>query len=206
MGCCHLHTSTPQILSRIPTNKPSQLSLFSSVQPKFRINYQNQNQQPPPISTTRVTQRQPPIPETDAYSVKFRTLGGCKLGISRYPDFEYNDEGGTGSGTGLKIVDGDLDGEVLVNFDLETLYIPPLTSATTRFLGLPLPPFLKIDIVPELFRGIINQKSGKVDLEFRAKFLFSIGSIYKAPPLLVETVNIRGVKGNTEKWERGESE
>ncbi|GMP70101.1 hypothetical protein CsSME_00029102 [Camellia sinensis var. sinensis] len=206
MGCCHLHTSTPQILSRIPTNKPSQLSLFSSAQPKFRINNQNQNQPPPPISTTTVTQRQPPIPETDAYSVEFRTLGGCKLGISRYPDFEYNDEGGTGSGTGLKIVDGDLDGEVLVNFDLETLYIPPLTNATTRFLGLPLPPFLKIDIVPELFRGIINQKSGKVDLEFRAKFLFSIGSIYKAPPLLVETVNIRGVKGNTEKWERGESE
>lgn len=28
----------------------------------------------------------------------------------------------------------------------------------------------------------------KVDLEFKARFLFSIGSIYKARPLLVETV------------------
>ncbi|GMP70091.1 hypothetical protein CsSME_00029099 [Camellia sinensis var. sinensis] len=205
MGCCHLHTSTPQILGRIPTNKPSQLSLFSSAQPKFRINNQNQNQQPPPISTTRVTQRQPPIPKTDAYGVKFRTLGGCKLGISRYPDFEYNAEGGTGTGTGLKIVDGDLDGEVSVNFDLETLYIPPLTSATTRFLGLPLPPFLKIDIVPELFRGIINQKSGKVDLEFKAKFLFSIGSIYKAPPLLVETVLTSEESKGTLRSGKGES-
>jgi len=30
--------------------------------------------------------------------------------------------------------------------------------------------------------------SYKVDLEFKAKFLFSAGSIYKAPPLLVKTV------------------
>jgi hypothetical protein len=27
---------------------------------------------------------------------------------------------------------------------------------------LPLPPFLKIDIVPETFKGSINQESGKV--------------------------------------------
>jgi len=37
-----------------------------------------------------------------------------------------------------------------------------LTSGTTKFLGLPLPPFLKIDIVPELFQGTIDQDSGKV--------------------------------------------
>ncbi|RYR08847.1 hypothetical protein Ahy_B05g076674 [Arachis hypogaea] len=52
---------------------------------------------------------------------------------------------------------------------------------------LPLPPFLKIDIVPEAFQGTINRESGKVDFEFKAKFLFSVGSIYKAPPLMVMT-------------------
>lgn len=43
----------------------------------------------------------------------------------------------------------------------------------------------------------------QVELEFKAKFLFSIGSVYKAPPLLVKTVltseeskgNIRNGKG-----------
>lgn len=107
-----------------------------------------------------MTQRE--VPETDASSVKFKTLGGCKLGISRYPDFEYNADGGKGTGTGRKIGDDDSNGEFSVGFDVRTLYIPPLMSATTRFLGLPLPPFLKIDIVPELFEGIINRKSGKV--------------------------------------------
>lgn len=49
----------------------------------------------------------------------------------------------------------------------------------------------------------------QVDLEFKAKFLFSVGSIYKAPPLVVETVltseeskgamrNGRGERLNTE--------
>ncbi|XVE64158.1 hypothetical protein DITRI_Ditri07aG0079600 [Diplodiscus trichospermus] len=123
--------------------------------------------------------------KTIVYSVSFKTLGSCKLGISRYPDFEYNAEGGTGNGTGTKLTDGN---ELSVSFDLKTLYIPPLTSATTKFLGLPLPPFLKIDIIPQLFQGIINRESGKVDLEFLAKFCFSVGSIYKAPPLLVKTV------------------
>lgn len=56
----------------------------------------------------------------------------------------------------------DFNGETSVEFDVNTLYIPPLTSSTTKFLGLPLPPFLKIAIVPEIFRGIINVESGKV--------------------------------------------
>ncbi|XVF12424.1 hypothetical protein REPUB_Repub08aG0117200 [Reevesia pubescens] len=125
------------------------------------------------------------LPKTDVYNVSFKTREACKLGISRYPDFEYNAEGGTGTGTGSKITNGN---ELSVSFDLKTLYIPPLTSATTTFLGLPLPPFLKIDIAPQLFQGNIDQESGKVDLEFLAKFCFSVGSIYSAPPLLVKTV------------------
>ncbi|XP_052185443.1 uncharacterized protein LOC127797027 isoform X1 [Diospyros lotus] len=203
MGSCEpkLRSPTPHILSRISPNQPAKLSYFSSVQSKrsrTRItaplsssprNQQNQNQEAP-ISTATVTGRK--APENDAYGVEFKTLGGCKLGISRYPDFEYDARGGTGTGSGRgkrAAANSDLVGEVLsVSFDTKTLYIPPLMSSTTRFLGLPLPPFLKIDVVPDLFRGTIDRKSGQVDLEFRAKFWFSVGSIYRAPPLLVETV------------------
>ncbi|KAG5007270.1 hypothetical protein AAZX31_09G133900 [Glycine max] len=125
----------------------------------------------------------------EAYTVSFKTEKGCKLGISRYPDFEYDAEGGIGTGVGAKDTKNDpANNDLPVSFDLETLYIPPLTSSTTKFLGLPLPPFLKIDIVPEAFQGNINQESGKVDLEFKAKFLFSAASLYKAPPLMVKTV------------------
>ncbi|KAM7504697.1 hypothetical protein LguiB_003601 [Lonicera macranthoides] len=202
MGC-QIQNSNPQILCRTPTRKPPHLysssssssssSSPSSFEPKVRItspinlssSYKNQNQ-PQPISTATPTQTQPS--KTDVYTIKFKTLGACKLGISRYPDFEYNAEGGKGNGTGTKILIKDSNDEISVDFDVETLYIPPLTTATTKFLGLPLPPFLSIDIVPETFRGIICQDSGKVDLEFKARFLFSIGSIYKAQPLLVETV------------------
>lgn len=172
-----IHCSNPHILSKISTNKLQKAScFFSSIHPRFKTHKINssissQNQ-------TKVAQ------ETDTYTVKFKTLSNCRLGISWYPDFEYNAEGGIGTGSVQKMVDDDFS----INFDLETLYIPSLTSATTKFLGLPLPPFLRIDIVPEVFKGIINKNSGKVDLEFKAKFLFSIGSLYKAPPLMVNTL------------------
>ncbi|KAL6977651.1 hypothetical protein U1Q18_026441 [Sarracenia purpurea var. burkii] len=178
MGC-HLHFPNPHTLPRSLPKKPTIIISSSSSSHKL-------NQQPPVSSTAAVDQRQPP--QSAVYGVKFKTLGGCKLGISRYPDFEYDAEGGTGDGTGTQIGDDDANGEISVSFDVKTLYIPPLTSGTTRFLGLPLTPFLKIDIVPELFEGIIERESGKVDLQFKAKFWFSIGSIYRAPPLTVATI------------------
>ncbi|KNA11607.1 hypothetical protein SOVF_133420 [Spinacia oleracea] len=122
--------------------------------------------------------------KSDQNRVEFKTKEGCKLGIAKYPDFVYDAEGGFGSGIGKH----DLNGNILVEFDVGKLYIPPLTSGTTKFLGLPLPPFLRIDIVPLMFKGSIYEESGKVDLEFKAKFWFSIGTIYKAPPLLVSTI------------------
>ncbi|KAL9269559.1 hypothetical protein AKJ16_DCAP21453 [Drosera capensis] len=132
---------------------------------------------------------------SSSYKVRFETLESCKLGIARYPDFQYNARGGGGQGEGKVVneqqVEGEVefDGEVItVEFDVEGLYIPPLSYATTKFLGLPFPPFLKIEIVPEVFQGRIEKISGKVDLEFKAKFWFSVGTIYKAPPLLVATI------------------
>lgn len=112
---------------------------------------------------TKATSTSTTTIETPTYTVSFKTKSACKLGISRYPDCEYDAEGGIGNGSGTKATDENpANNDLLVSFDLETLYIPPLTSSTTRFLGLPLPPFLKIDIVPEAFQGSINQESGKV--------------------------------------------
>ncbi|KAJ6889388.1 hypothetical protein NC652_030233 [Populus alba x Populus x berolinensis] len=168
-----INTPSPPVLFKFSTRKPShriKAIAFSSYSPD----------QPESVSSTT-------LPKPNVYTVNFKTLGGCKLGISRYPDFEYNAQGGTGTGTCTKAKDSSELNTVSVSFDMKTLYIPPLTSGTTKFLGLPLPPFLKIDIVPELFEGTIDQDSGKVDLEFMAKFWFSVGAIYRAPPLLVKT-------------------
>lgn len=153
MGC-KINCSNPPILCQFSSRKPSykiSIPAFSSYNP---------SQENPMYSTTTTPTR---LPKTDAYTISFKTLGACKLGISRYPDFEYNAQGGAGTGTGTKNnTDGNLNEEISVSFDLKTLYIPPLTSRTTKFLGLPLPPFLKIEIVPELFQGSINQETGQV--------------------------------------------
>ncbi|KAI4981120.1 hypothetical protein ZWY2020_021605 [Hordeum vulgare] len=125
-------------------------------------------------------------PDADTFSVEFLTREGCRLGISRYPDFAYNAQGGRGVGAG-RVASGAADGTILVDFDVSSLYIPAMSGATTRFLGLPLPPFLKIDILPEALRGSIDRKTGQVDLKFRSRFCFTVGSIYEAPPLFVDT-------------------
>lgn len=211
MGC-KLNTPNAPFLFKFPTKSPKLEGKTFTFCPNFCLS--SQNQETPTISTAKTPQTQ--IPKSNFSTVNFKSLTACKLGISRYPDFEYNAEGGTGTGSAK--IDGDDggSGEVSVSFDVGTLYIPPLTTQTAKFLGLPLPPFLKIDIVPELFHGNINQESGKVmsdkspthpnkiqyknidvlyvqilmqiELEFKAKFLFSVGNVYKAPPLLVETV------------------
>ncbi|KAI3913747.1 hypothetical protein MKW98_011808 [Papaver atlanticum] len=183
MGC-KINSFSPNI-SNIFTKTPKLLlTSFQTKQKSFPIvsSSLSQNQQEP-ITTTTQTQ----APKTSIYNVNFITQNSCKLGISIFPDFVYNAEGGTGVGMGTK---NETNGsnEVSINFDIQTLYIPPLNSKTTTFLGLPLPPFLKIEISPELFQGIIDEETGKVNLEFKAKFWFSVGSVYKAPPLIVWTV------------------
>ncbi|GFY81950.1 GroES-like zinc-binding alcohol dehydrogenase family protein [Actinidia rufa] len=129
-----------------------------------------------------------------------------------------------GTGT-IKIEEDDSNiGEVLVSFDLEKLYIP-LMSAMTRFLGLPLPPFLKINVVPKLLHGIICQKSGKACSNNYPKSLVTISEVDKGGSsiqgqILVfdwgylqslsaaggDGVNIGGGKGEAEKRKRGEVE
>ncbi|XP_058084824.1 uncharacterized protein LOC131232536 [Magnolia sinica] len=191
MGC-KINTSNSPILFKLSTRTPTTIPSSIPVQPKrpktHSITYSSSSNKgpiPQRPTTTATTQNQQL--KTVLYNVKFQTLRSCKLGISRYPDFDYNAEGGTGTAAGTKNT-AIVSDKISISFDAQTLYIPPLTDSTTRFLGLPLPPFLKIDILPELFQGTIDEETGQVDLEFRAKFLFSVGSIYRAPPLLVSTV------------------
>ena len=96
--------------------------------------------------------------EKTGFRVKLQTLNRCKLGIGRYPDFEYNAEGGGGDGVGQNF-----SGERFeLKFDVGSLYIPPLTYQTTKFLGFPLPPILSITILPQAFQGFMDQATGKV--------------------------------------------
>jgi hypothetical protein len=107
-------------------------------------------------SSPAVAARQARQPGAETLSVEFRTREGCRLGIARYPDFAYDAQGGRGVGAARG------DGTVLVDFDVASLYIPPMSGATTRFFGLPLPPFLKIDILPEALGGTIDRATGQV--------------------------------------------
>ncbi|TXG70842.1 hypothetical protein EZV62_005777 [Acer yangbiense] len=199
MGCkLIINSSNPPIKCQLFTNrsKPS----FGIKTLAFSSNYKPDQD---PISTINNSTSYDDDDDV-ATTIKFKTLGACKLGISRFPDFEYDAQGGTGTGTGSDDDDDNNKEIIWVSFDLKTLYIPPLTSETTKFLGLPLPPLLKIDIVPQLFQGNINQKSGQVDLEFMAKFWFSVGSIYRAPPLMVKTVLTSEESKGTMRSGRGE--
>ena len=84
---------------------------------------------------------------------------------------------------------GPLDGEGWqpIRFDPAQLSIPPLTWRSSRVLGLPLPPGLMISIEPEQLQGQWHPSSGEVQLEFHSRFYFSLGGLYKAPPLIVQT-------------------
>jgi hypothetical protein len=148
-----INFSSPPIPCKFHTKKSNLIRKNTIILSSFSSSEKQQKT----ISTTIKT------PSNDkAYTISFKTKSACKLGISRYPDFEYDAEGGIGTGFGAKETKYQDNNDILVSFDIETLYIPSLTSSTTKFLGLPLPPFLKIDIVPETFQGSINQESGKV--------------------------------------------
>ncbi|CAM6099878.1 unnamed protein product [Calypogeia fissa] len=115
--------------------------------------------------------------------VELRTLKGCGLGVARYPDFVYNAEGGGGTGKAEQLADG----RIYVHFDAEGLYIPAVCFDTTTILGLPLPPGLKIEVVPKTLEGYVEKSTGKVELNFVANFNFTVGNLYRAPPLVVDT-------------------
>ncbi|GBG91725.1 hypothetical protein CBR_g53539 [Chara braunii] len=124
----------------------------------------------------------PPL-GTEGSIVKMTTGDNCYLGVSVYPDFEYNAGGAGGIGTAVD----QSDDRIALRFDCDHLLIPPVKWDTAKFLGIPIPPPLRIDIQSKSLEGYMDRSTGKVELNFLAQFLFTVGSLYKAPPLLVET-------------------
>ena len=125
--------------------------------------------------------------------MQLKSLEGCQLRIGSYPPFFYNADGGGGKAT---LLPSEKDNIHYLSFPSKTFSIPPLTSQTTKFLSLPLPPGLKIEMSMDKLVGTIDKDSGEILFEFESKFTFSIGAIIKFPELLVKTLLTTGtVKG-----------
>jgi hypothetical protein len=117
--------------------------------------------------------------------LQLSTLGGCGLRIGAYPSFLYDARGGGGQ---ARLGSPGPDGLRSVVFDPGSLAIPPLTWRTTRFLGLPLPPGLRIAIEAQELAGSLAPASGDLQLHFRALFHCSFGGIYRPPALQIATI------------------
>ena len=125
--------------------------------------------------------------------MELRSLEGCRLQIGKFPPFTYNAYGGGGKATLHKNKKNNL---LHISFSPKTFSIPSLTSKTTKFLSLPLPPGFKIEMYMEQLEGTIDKNSGDVLLKFKSNFLFSIGAMVKFPKLKVNTLLTSGkVKG-----------
>ena len=131
--------------------------------------------------------------------MQLTSLDGCRLIIGSYPPFIYNALGGGGKAT---LLSSKKKNTLYMKFSSQTFSIPPLTSQTTKFLSLSLPPGLKIEMSMDKLEGNIDQKSGDILLKFESKFIFSIGARIKFPSLLVNTELTTGqVKGALHKGE-----
>jgi len=125
--------------------------------------------------------------------MQLKSLEDCRLQIGKYPPFTYNANGGGGTAILLPNQENNI---LHLSFSSKTFSIPPLTSKTTKFLSLPLPPGFKIDMSMDQLKGTINKSSGEVLLNFESKFIFSIGSVLTFPELIVKTLLKTGkVKG-----------
>ena len=116
--------------------------------------------------------------------MKLKSLEGCRLTIGSYPPFSYDASGGGGKGTLLPSKKNNI---LFLSFSSKTFSIPPLTSKTTKFLSLPLPPGLKIEMSMDTLEGTIDKNSGEILLRFESKFILNVGTMMKFPALLVKT-------------------
>ena len=131
--------------------------------------------------------------------MQLRSLEGCRLKIGKYPTFTYNASGGGGKAT---LLPNEKNNLLYIRFSSKTFSIPPLTSKTTRFLSLPLPPGFKITMSMDQLEGTIDKNSGEVLLKFESKFLFKIGAMLQFPELIVKTLLKTGkVKGKIHEGE-----
>lgn len=112
------------------------------------------------------------------------TEAGCALAIGPYPHFRYDGRGGGGVGRAGESLGG---GWQALMFEPASLAIPPLHWRTTRLLGCPLPPGLRIAIRPQELQGRWHPGSGAVELRFVARFALLVAARPVAPDLIVAT-------------------
>ncbi len=125
-------------------------------------------------------------------SCSLHTLADCDLAIGGWPRFRYDARGGGGTG---HLGNPDPEGVRTLRFDADQLVIPRLDLRSGRWLGLPLPPGLAIEIQPEGLEGTLHPATGAVSLRFTSRFRFSVGRLYRAPDLLVDTLLTTGAVG-----------
>jgi hypothetical protein len=120
-------------------------------------------------------------------SVRLTTLENCGLAIGRYPHFRYDARGGGGIALAPP-GERPAAGPWPVHFDPARLRIPDLSWRTTRILGVPIPPGVRIAIEPLELEGQLDPTSGAVELRFRARFHCSLAGLYHPPALQVNTL------------------
>ncbi|KAJ7529687.1 hypothetical protein O6H91_15G062000 [Diphasiastrum complanatum] len=166
-GCMHMRPSYPTVASSQSLVRPRCVGMRSRA-----------------LWVVNVAAEPAKVEKRVVSKVELRTLRGCALGVSWFPDFVYNGEGGGGVGYAEELPEG----LVGMRFDTEAIHIPPLSHSTATFLGVPLPPPLRIRVKPQLLEGIVDLRTGKVEMRFVANFFFSAGPWYNAPPLFVDTL------------------
>ncbi|MDA9098396.1 hypothetical protein N9L76_05605 [bacterium] len=108
------------------------------------------------------------------------------LGVSAWPDFDYDASGATTLGA-VDAPDDNHPDAVRLRFDVRTFQGVSVNGKTTAVFGVPLPPGVNIDIVPVSLHGWLDPATGACALDFDAQFrgsIFGEGFI-KLPPMTI---------------------
>ena len=110
------------------------------------------------------------------------------LGVSSWPDFDYDASGATTLGV-VEPPDAKHPDALRLRFDVRTFEGPPVCGRTTKVFGLPLPPGVRIDIHPLRLEGWLDPETGACALDFDAEFRGSIfgRDAIRLPPMRVNS-------------------
>ena len=117
--------------------------------------------------------------------MQLKSSKGCRLAIGPYPYFLYDASGG--GGKALLISTGENKTKYL-RFCPKEFQVPPLNWKTTKFLYLPLPPGIQININMNKLEGTLNKISGEINLRFKARFTLEIFSVFTFPDLIISSL------------------
>ncbi len=116
--------------------------------------------------------------------MKLESLDDCKLVIGNYPPFKYNAIGGGGK---ARLNRSDKQEVFDVEFSKDDFYIPELNYKTTRILGVPIPPGIKIRMELDQLKGKYNSSTEEMVLAFESRFILSLWQIFTAPDIIIKT-------------------